>query len=123
MTPLISCADSSAWIPTSSLSTSTARSTVSATRGSTSRADARPRPKVSWRISAGYDPDTAEAIKKDGDPAETTEFLVTDAEHHRALNAGVIDEVDGQDLSRALVERVEEIIRGRAAKRAAEGSG
>ncbi len=27
-----------------------------------------------WRISAGYDP-------KDGDPAETTEFLVTDAEH------------------------------------------
>ena len=27
-----------------------------------------------WRISAGYDPDTAEAIKKDGDPAETTEL-------------------------------------------------
>jgi hypothetical protein len=50
-----------------------------------------------WRISAGYDPDTAEAIKKDGDPAETTEFRVTDAEHHWALNAGVIDEVDGQD--------------------------
>ena len=76
-----------------------------------------------WRISAGYDPDTAEAIKKDGDPAETTEFLVTDAEHHRALNAGVIDEVDGQDLSGALVERVREIIRGRAAKRAGEGNG
>jgi len=62
-----------------------------------------------WRISAGYDP-------KDGDPAETTEFLVTDAEHHRALNAGVIDEVDGQDLSRALVERVQEIIRGRGSQ-------
>ena len=110
MTPLISCADSSAWIPTSSLSTSTARSTVSATGGSTSRAGARPRPKVCGASLPGRnDP-------KDGDPAETTEFLVTDAEHHRPLNARVIDEVDGQDLSRALVERVEEIIRGRGSQ-------
>ena len=65
---------------------------------------------------AGYDRDTAEAIKKDGDPAETTEFRVTDVEHHWALNAGVIDEVDGQDLSGALVERVREIIRGRGSQ-------
>jgi hypothetical protein len=65
-----------------------------------------------WRVFAGYDPELAEMLRAEGDPAETIEFLVTDAEHTRMLKTGVVEEVDEVDVGVSLVERVAQILNG-----------
>jgi hypothetical protein len=69
------------------------------------------------RIDAGYWPDE---LAEEGFEAcrerrgyDPIEFLVTEAEHARMLRDGVLDDVDGQNVVKALAARVEALTQGR----------